>query len=63
MKRGRIAAVEFLTKTANEDRIAESKELFDSIGKPKGADGFEVWDGPRFIYRYPPKSEPTSKER
>lgn len=53
MKDGHIAGVEFLKATEDEGRIAESRELFDSRAKPRGADGFEVWDGPRFIYRYP----------
>lgn len=53
MSDGHIAAVEFLTTTTDEDRIAEARELFNAKGKPRGADGFEVWDGPRFLYRFP----------
>ena len=58
MKGGHIAAVEYLTKTNDTDRIAESFELFMKNGRPNGADGFEVWDGPRFVYRSPPDSQP-----
>lgn len=51
----RIAGVEFLTKDDDAGRIAEAKERFETKGKVKfGADGFEVWDRDRFVYRYPP---------
>jgi hypothetical protein len=53
MKDGHIAAVEYLTKITDDERISESKEIFEAKGKPRGAEGFEVWDGPRFLYRYP----------
>ncbi len=54
MKNGQIAAVEYLTKTDDDERIAEASGLFTLKGVPRGADGFEVWDGPRFLYRFPP---------
>ena len=50
---GRIASVEFLTKTGDDECIAECQALFAAKGKPSGADGFEVWDGARFVYRFP----------
>lgn len=53
MKRGHIAAVEFLSNTTDEGRIAEGLELFEAKGMPSGAEGFEIWDGPRFVYRFP----------
>ena len=53
MTGGHIAAVEYLTKTDDEGRIAEARGLFTLKGVPRGHDGFEVWDGPRFVYRYP----------
>ena len=53
MKHGHIAAVEPLTQATDEGLIAQARELFDLKGKPRGAEGFEIWDGPRFIYRYP----------
>ena len=59
MKRGHIAAVEFLSTTTDEGRIAESLELFEKIGMKQGAEGFEVWDGPRFVYRFP--EEPAAR--
>ena len=52
-KGARITAVEFLAKTADDERIAEAIALFMEKGKSRGADGFEVWDGPRFLYRFP----------
>jgi hypothetical protein len=56
MKGGHIAAVEYLTETTDDGRIAEATELFEAKGNPRGAEGFEVWDGPRFVYRYPYKN-------
>lgn len=53
LKQGRIAAVELLSQTTDEGRIAEARELFTLKGVPRGAEGFEVWDRARFIYRYP----------
>ena len=53
MKDGHIAGVEYLIQTDDEERVSEAHKIFNTKGKPRGADGFEVWDGPRFIYRYP----------
>ena len=53
MRDGHIGAVEYLTAADDQGRIAEARNLFETSGKKRGADGFEVWDGPRFIYRFP----------
>lgn len=53
MKDGHISGVAFLEKTTDEDRIAEGRRLFEARGKKDGSQGFEIWDGPRFVYRYP----------
>jgi hypothetical protein len=53
MKEGHIAGVEMLAATSDEERIAEALEVFISKGASRGAEGFEVWDRDRFIYRYP----------
>ncbi len=53
MKAGRIASVELLSATTDKDRIAEARELFTLKDLPRGAEGFEVWDRDRFVYRYP----------
>jgi hypothetical protein len=53
MKGGHIGAVELLTMLTDEARIDEARQLFETSGKPRGAEGFEVWDGTRFIYRWP----------
>jgi hypothetical protein len=58
MKNGHIETVEFLTTTSDADRIAESKSLFEKKGRPNGADSFEVWDGARFVYRFPEEPQP-----
>lgn len=57
MKRGHIFAVEPLQETTDEARISVSREIFERDGAPKGADGFEVWEGSRFVYRYPEASQ------
>ncbi len=53
MKNGHIAGVEFLNETTDEARIAKARELFTARAQSQSADGFEVWDGPRFLYRFP----------
>jgi hypothetical protein len=52
MKDGHIAGVEFLTAANDEALVAQAKKFFEKKRKD-GAEGFEVWDGPRFVYRYP----------
>ncbi len=58
MKGGRIGGVEYLAATDDEGRIAEARELFTMKGVPRGAEGFEVWDGTRFVYRFPSEPHP-----
>lgn len=53
MKDGHIAAVEFLKATDDQARLDEARKLFEKTGRPRGADGFEVWDGAQFIARFP----------
>jgi hypothetical protein len=55
IKGGHIAAVEFLDQKTDEARIARARELFAEKGRKLKADGFEVWDGARFVYRFPEK--------
>ncbi len=61
MRQGHIDGVEFLTSTDDEGRIAEARKLFKTSSKARGADGFEVWEGSRFIYRFPPDPQPKVK--
>jgi hypothetical protein len=53
LKDGRIASVEFLREADDQSLISQSRELFEAKGRPRGAEGFEVWDRGRFIYRWP----------
>lgn len=53
IRQGHIVDVAFLDKEDDAGRIAQSKQLFESQGKALEAEGFEVWDGKRFVYRYP----------
>jgi hypothetical protein len=59
MRDGHIAAVEFLTEPTDEGRIAEAKRLFVTKGLDYHADGFEVWDGARFVYQFPEAPPPN----
>jgi hypothetical protein len=53
MRDGHIQAVEFLSSINDQSRIEEARQLFETKGKQRYADGFEIWEGPRFVYRFP----------
>jgi hypothetical protein len=53
MRDDHIEKVEFLSATDDIGRVAEALDLFQKKGMDNGATGFEVWDGPRFVYRFP----------
>jgi hypothetical protein len=40
--------------------IAEAKQEFEKRSE-RGFDAFEVWDRKRFIFRYPPDGDKSSK--
>lgn len=48
---GRIAGVEFLEPGTDEELIHQARNLFQ-VNAAKGYQGFEVWDGKRFVHRY-----------
>jgi hypothetical protein len=52
MKSGRICAVEYLAGESDAELIREAQEVFTTKGLPMGAEGFEVWDHARFVYRF-----------
>jgi hypothetical protein len=56
LRGGRIAGVEILPLgLSDEDAITRAHTL---SSKRKGSfDGFEVWDGARFVFRRPPSAE------
>lgn len=51
MRSGRIANVAFLQSGSDEDLIAEATALYEAKRDEVQAEGFEVWDGARFVYR------------
>jgi hypothetical protein len=53
MRNGHILAVEFLSSTDDQSRIEEARQLFETKGRKRDANGFEIWEGPRFVYRFP----------
>jgi len=52
MKSGRIYAVEYLSGESDVELIRQAQDLFTAKGLPMGAEGFEVWDHARFVYRF-----------
>ena len=64
MRKGRIAAVEFLASGTDRALAEEAEAIFAEKSKNLGWDGFEVWDGPRFVYRHPPDiDDPKENKR
>lgn len=57
MRSGQYVAAEILAKDDDQGLVAQSRALFETRGKARGAEGFEVWDHGRFVYRYPDKTE------
>ena len=53
MRNGHIAAVEILKETDDAKCIIEAKTHFVADGHKYEADGFEIWDAARFVYRFP----------
>ena len=50
MRAGRIAGVTFLKSGSDDALIHEAERAFEQAANQL-FDGFEVWDGTRFIYR------------
>ena len=53
MQSGKIANVAFLHEGSDDALIAEAAALFEAKREELKAEGFEVWDHARFVYRYP----------
>jgi len=51
MRGGRIAGVTFLKSGSDDSLIAEARSAFEQQHAGQLFDGFEVWDGTRFVYR------------
>ncbi len=51
MRGSNIANVEFLVKGSDEQLISQALTVFEEHAA-QAYDGFEVWDGKRFVYRY-----------
>lgn len=51
MRGSRIAGVEYLKGAQDEDLIQQALAVFQAHARD-AYDGFEVWDGKRFVYRY-----------
>lgn len=52
VENGHITAVENLSEEDELGSIAQARELFELKARPRGAEGFEIWDRARFVYRY-----------
>ena len=56
MRKGHIAAVEFLTAGPDEALIEQGKTILRARSD-KPFDGFEVWDGARRVYVHPEEAK------
>jgi hypothetical protein len=51
-KRGdRIEGIAFLKAAPDEDLVRQARTLFAARAKAEQFDGFEVWEGERFVHR------------
>ena len=57
MRKGHIAAVEFLTAGTDEDLIEQGSEIFRELSDRNRFDGFEIWDGARRVHVHPVEVE------
>jgi hypothetical protein len=62
MRGGRIEGVAFLRSGPDDALIEEAKSAF-AQRVDQQFDGFEVWDGTRFVYRSEASSTPSGAER
>jgi hypothetical protein len=53
LKDGHILSASLLDHDDDEGHIKQAKELFEAVGRRLDADGFEVWNGGRFVFRFP----------
>lgn len=53
MKDGHITAVRILNRDSDKGLLEQAKIAFYGEGGRATADGFEIWDGPRFVFRFP----------
>ncbi|HJR57401.1 MAG TPA: hypothetical protein VJ798_12555 [Rhizomicrobium sp.] len=60
---GRIQSVETLTAPDRAARIAQAHTLFRTLGQARMAEGFEVWDSNRCVYRFPRAANAGRKPR
>lgn len=62
MRAGRIAGVTFLKSGPDDALTQEARRAFEQH-KGQQFDGFEVWDGTRFVYRSDITITPSDTER
>lgn len=53
LKGGHIVAVEMLEDSDDATCLKQAEELFALKGGHLEAEGYEVWDGRRFVFRFP----------
>ena len=61
MRRGGIVSVEFLEAGPDGSLIEQGRAIFEARTAER-FDGFEVWDGARPVFRYPPKTGISNPE-
>jgi hypothetical protein len=60
MQKGHIVSVELLAAGPDSSLVEQAERIF--AGKARmNFDGFEIWDGARFIYTYPKMATPLAQ--
>ena len=62
MKKGHIAAVEFLTAGPDESLVEQAHAIFARRISVEPFDGFEVWDLARRVCSWPEEGGPPNSE-
>ena len=57
-KNGHICSAAFLTQATDAGRIDQAKKMFAAQVEQHHVDGFEIWEGNRFVYGYPEVPQP-----
>ena len=63
MRGDTIEGVTFLKSAPDQELIRQARTLFVARAKAEQFDGFEVWDGNRFVYREYAADERPARSR
>lgn len=63
IRRGRIETVKMLGIGTDADLVAQAEEQFKNYGGAESYEGFEVWSGSRFVYRFAAQKQDKRTEQ